>query len=226
MRNPFTNWGWYDDLGHDVLRDALIRWYGASPARQAMVANRDERFFDVAAVAVHGHALACSAAFNYWAKNEIAKGATHPTLRELAASSFEYEWELAGTFGAFLREAGITLPGPDVVLAFYAVEIAREICGGLVRPITGAATLVEIGKAQGAGRCAVTDRRGRPLAGSSTVPAEFEMLAKCILPGTFEPSFDSPVLDERIRTEAHALIEAWSARVVTSDDPKDWRSRL
>lgn len=205
-----------------MLRDALVRWYAMSPARQAMVANRDDRFFDVAAVAVHGHALECAAAFNYWAKNEIAKGATHPSLRELAASSFEYEWELAGTFGAFLREAGITLPGPDVVLAFYAVEIARETSGGLILPGRGAATLVQIGKAQRAGKYPVTDRRGRPLAGSSTVSAEFEMLAKYILPGTFEPSFDSPVLDERVRTEAQALIEAWSARVVTSDDPKDW----
>jgi len=47
----FTDWGWYNELGHDVLRDALVRWYAMSPARQAMVANRDDRFFDVAAVA-------------------------------------------------------------------------------------------------------------------------------------------------------------------------------
>lgn len=191
-----------------------------------MVASRDERFFDVAAVAVHGHALECAAEFNYWAKNEIAKGATHPSLRELAASSFEYEWELAGAFGAFLREAEITLPGPEVLLAFYAVEIAREISGGLIVPGPGAATLVQIGKAQRAGKCPVTDRRGRPLTGVSIVPAEFEMLAQGIIPGTYEPAVDSPLLDERIRMAAQVLIDAWAARVVTSDNPKDWRSRL
>lgn len=191
-----------------------------------MVANRDERFFDVAAVAVHGHALGCAAEFNYWAKNEIAQGAAHPSLRELAQSRFEYEWELGGAFGTFLREAGITLPGPDVVLAFYAVEVARDVCGGLIRPITGASTLAEIGKAQRAGKYAVADRRGRPLAGMSTLPAQFEMLARGMIPETYEPAGDSPVLDERIRIEAQALIDAWAAWIITSNDPKDWRSRL
>lgn len=176
----------------------------------------------MASVTLIGPAFNCEDAYAAWAANEVANGATNRCLRDLASHNFQWEWDPVGLFRTFLKEAEIVLPDAAVLLVFYAVEIARDIVSRSIPAMQGAAVLTAIVDSN-AGEAFTSTLYGGTVVGElPPVFGRFRMLAQGIMPDTYEPLCNSPAVDERIRTEAQALIEAWSARVVTSDDPKDW----
>lgn len=225
-RDPFEKCGLYDEVGHEIVRDALERWFGASNARISMVSARAAGFFDMACVTMIGPAFNCEDAYVAWAANEVASGATNRSLRDLANRNFQWEWDPVGLFRTFLKEARIVLPDTAVLLVFFAVQIARDIASRSIPAKQGAAVLTAIADSNAGDAFSSTLNDGTVVRELPPVFGRIRLLSQGIMPDTYEPLFDSPVVDERIRTEAQALIDAWAARVVTSDDPKDWRSRL
>lgn len=188
-----------------------------------MVARRDLKFFDVAAVAIVGHALSAEAAFFRWAQIEVAAGAPYESLRAISeVDQWEppifSDWAVDDGFWKFLRESKTTLPDVPTTLTHFALLSANRIKNGEIHPCEGARTLSDIQKR--ITRDSATSHTRWPFENIGLQP--FCLAAQGFLPTTFEPVSCCDALHAWIRKAAEEWSGLFGNRVVSTDDPAKW----